>query len=414
MVSGGCFRHLGVKPIFGPARIVMLLIIHLLLGYRELRQLRYYEDDPLVHRLVGLKKLPEVATIIRTLLGMDDQSVQQIQQLMSTLVLERLKAQNLRRITLDFDGSVIGTNRFAEGTAIGFNRKKKGQRSYYPLFCTLAQTSQVLDVLHRSGNVPASHGARTFILACIAQVRNTLADVKIEVRMDGAFFSDAIVHALDEAKVEYTVSVPFERFAQLKQTIEARSAWYIINSHCDYFEMNWKPKSWNKRHRFLFVRQRHKVQQKQPLQLDMFVPYEYGYDFKVVLTNKRLGAAKAVAYHNGRGSQESIFAELKSHNQLDYIPTRTWNGNRIYLLATLFAHNLTRELQMITCAPTRNTQQKRPALWEFQQLGTVRRRIIQCAGRLIRPQGKLTLSMSANKPQQDELLHYLKGLRQTA
>jgi hypothetical protein len=155
------------------------------------------------------------------------------------------------------------------------------------------------------------------------------------------------------------------------------------------------------------------VQHKEPVQLDLFVPYEYGYDFKVVLTNKRLGAAKAVAYHNGQGSQESIFAELKSHNQLDYIPTRTWNGNRIYLLSTLFAHNLTRELQMITCAPVRITLEKRPALWKFQQLDTVRRRLIQRAGRLIRPQGKLTLSMSANKLQQDELLHYLKELRQT-
>ncbi|MFT5113941.1 MAG: hypothetical protein ACI8P9_003273 [Parasphingorhabdus sp.] len=57
--------------------------------------------------------------------------------------------------------------------------------------------------------------------------------------------------------------------------------------------------------------------------------------------------------------------------------------------------------------------EKRPALWKFQQLDTVRRRLIQRAGRLIRPQGKLTLSMSANKLQQDELLHYLKELRQT-
>jgi hypothetical protein len=162
-----CFRHVGVNPIFGHARIVMLLIIHMLLGYRELRQVRYYADDPLVGRLIGLKKLPDVATISRTLSGMDDQSVQQIQALMSQLVVDRLKAQKLRRVTLDFDGTVIGTNRFAEGTAIGFNKKKKGQRSYYPLFCTVAQTSQVLDILHRSGNVHDSNGARLFILDCI-------------------------------------------------------------------------------------------------------------------------------------------------------------------------------------------------------------------------------------------------------
>ena len=69
------------------------------------------------------------------------------------MVLDRVQALELRRLTLDFDGSVIGTGRSAEGTAVGFNKKKKGQRSYYPLFCTIAQTGQVFDVLHRSGKL---------------------------------------------------------------------------------------------------------------------------------------------------------------------------------------------------------------------------------------------------------------------
>jgi hypothetical protein len=34
--------------------------------------------------------------------------------------------------------------------------------------------------------------------------------------MDGAFFSDRIIDSLEQAKVEYTISVPFERFAKLK------------------------------------------------------------------------------------------------------------------------------------------------------------------------------------------------------
>jgi hypothetical protein len=409
-----CFRHLRVNPIFDHARIVMLLIIHLLLGYRELRQIRYYQDDPLVHRLLGLRKLPDVATISRTLSGIDDKGVRQVQELMGGLVLNRLKAQNLRRVTLDFDGSVIGTSRHAEGTAIGFNRKKKGQRSYYPLFCTVAQTTQVLDVLHRSGNVHDSNGARDFILDCIRQVKNTLPGVKIEVRMDGAFFSDDIVGALDRAGAEYTISVPFERFSQLKDFVEERTTWYTMNDRCDYFEKRWKPKSWKRRHRFVFVRQTSKIQHREPIQLDLFLPFAYGYDFKVVLTNKRAGAARIVTYHNGRGSQEGIFAELKTDNQLDYIPTRTWNGNRIYLLSALFAHNLTRELQMTASRPTRNTRTKRPALWQFQRLDTIRRQFIQRAGRLIRPQGKLTLSMSANRAQQDQMLHYLAAVQQVA
>jgi len=409
-----CFKHKNVSPIFGHANIVLLLVVHMLLGYRDLRHVRYYEGDPLVGHLLGLKRLPDVATISRSLSETDEQSVIALQQLLNTLVLERLASLDLKRITLDFDGSVIGTGRYAEGTAIGFNKKKKGQRSYYPLFCTVAQTGQVLDVLHRSGNVHDSNGAQAFILNCINQVRLALPGVLIEVRMDSAFFSDTIVNALDNHNVEYTMSVPFERFAELKGKINDRCRWYRLNEQCDYYESDWKPKSWKHRHRFVFVRQSAKVQHKEPVQLDLFVPYEYGYEFKVILTNKQLTAGKVVAFHNGRGSQESIFAELKSQNQLAYVPTRTWNGNKIYMIATLLAHNLTRELQIITHKPTRSTQQKRPALWAFEQLDTLRKRIIQRAGRLIHPQGKLTLSMSANAAVENELLQFLEAIDQAA
>lgn len=409
-----CFRHVKVTPIFGHTKIVLLLVVHMLLGYRELRAIRYYEEDPLVRRLLGLRRLPDVATISRTLSSIDDQSVEQIQGLNGNLVLERLSALALNRVTLDFDGSVIGTGRFAEGTAIGYNKKKKGQRSYYPLFCTVAQTGQVLDVLHRSGNVHDSNGAQAFILACIEQVKSVLPQAVIETRMDGAFFSEAIVAKLDQQGIEYSISVPFARLAALKEQIENRCHWYGMNSQCDYFEMDWKPKSWLRRHRFIAVRKSVKIQFKQPVQLDLFTPYEYGFEFKVIITNKTLAANGVVAYHDGRGSQEGIFAELKSHNQLDYIPTCTWNGNKVYLLATLLAHNLTRELQMIVNPPQRNTVAKRTSLWPFERLNNFRQRIIQRAGRLIRPNGKITLSMNANKAVENELLHYLRAMDQAA
>ncbi|MGI0023593.1 MAG: hypothetical protein ACREA4_00435 [Nitrososphaera sp.] len=47
----------------------------------------------------------------------------------------------------------------------------------------------------------------------------------IEVRMDSAFFSGEIIASLDAQGVDYTVSVPFERFAELKERIEARRWW---------------------------------------------------------------------------------------------------------------------------------------------------------------------------------------------
>ena len=96
------------------------------------------------------------------------------------------------------------------------------------------------------------------------------------------------------------------------------------------------------------------------------------------------------------------------------MPTRRWNGNQAYLLSALFTHNLTRELQMVTRAPDRSTQPKRPALWEFEQLNTLRHRIIQRAGRLIRPRGKLTLSMASNEATENDMLQILEATPRAA
>jgi hypothetical protein len=137
-----CFSHLKVSPIFGHHLIVILLVVHLLLGFRRLREIDYYRDDPLVLRLMGLKRLPDVSTISRSLSQMDAQSIGNIRRLSRSFLINGLQREQFPRLTMDFDGSVLSTKGHAEGSAVGFNKSKKGARSYYPLFCTIAQTGQ--------------------------------------------------------------------------------------------------------------------------------------------------------------------------------------------------------------------------------------------------------------------------------
>ena len=408
------FRHLRSNRAYDHAVAILGLVVHLLLGFRQLRDVRYYRDDPMVQRVLGLERLPDVATVSRLLASADCQSVTTLRQLCRQLVAERLAALGLRRLTLDFDGSVISTGRYAEGAAVGFNRQKKGQRSYYPLFCTVAQTGQVFDVHHRPGNVHDSNGAQDFILACVNHLRRALPGIQIEVRMDGAFFSDELVTLLGELGVEFTISVPFERFVELKGLIETRRHWRYLGETLAYFELRWKPKKWTRRYRFVFVRNRSAIRDKGPVQLDLFIPQQYGYDFKVLVTNKTIRAREVISYHNGRAAQEGVFAELKSQGQLDYVPTQTLAGNQIFLLSAALAHNLNRELQMATRQPTRRTTAQRSPLWHFERLNTLRCKLIQRAGRFTRPQGRLTLTLSANQAVRDELLHYMHALDQAA
>jgi len=406
-----CFGGRQGGKVYAPSTIFLQLLIHILLGYRELRDCRYYRDDPLVKRILGMERLPDVATLSRILKKADPKSAENLKRTLRELIFKRLSVMNLSRVTLDFDGSVLSTCRMAQGTAVGYNGKKKGARSYYPLFCTIAQTGQVLDFLHRPGNVHDSNGAREFIIACIKEVREALPNAVIEVRMDSAFFSDKIISVLEGWRVEFSLSVPFERFPELKGMIEGRRRLQRSDDDISYFEISWKPKCWDRSLRFVIVRTRTKKQYKGVVQLDLFVPHESGYEFKVIVTNKLAQAKTVAAYHDGRGSQESIFGTLKSQCQMGYIPVRSKTGNQIYMLAALYAHNLNHELQMSISSPQRSTTRKRATLWVFERISTIRRTIIQRAGQFTRPQGKLTLTISGGEDIKQRVLQTLAKLQ---
>jgi hypothetical protein len=405
-----CFEHRTDRLIVGFRSITLIMIVHLMLGFRRLRDIERYRDDPVVLRTLGLKRMPNVSTVCRTLCRMDRGSVENVRLLSREYVLSRLEAQKLSRVTLDFDGSVISTGRYAEGTAVGYNNHRKGERSYYPLFCTIPQTAQVLDLFHRAGNVHDSHQAIEFMSACIEAVRSRLPLAILESRKDSAFFSDKTVDFLDSQRVQFSISVPFERFAELKLMIESQRRWKRLDAAWDYFESDWAPKCWQNRYRFLFLRHRVKKQSKDPVQLELFVPHEQGYEFKAIVTNKRGKAKGILLFHNGRASQENIFSELKTQCNLDYVPTRRLSGNQLYFLSAVFAHNLYRELQMTTRKTDRQTTPKRSALWIFDEAASIRHRIIQRAGRLTRPHGRLRLTLSGNEVTRKEMMHYLDRL----
>jgi hypothetical protein len=409
-----CFQHINTDAVVGFHVVAMVLIVHVLIGYRRLREMDRYKDDPIVARLIGVKRLPEVSTVSRRLKQVDSKAVDELRAMSRRMVLEPLSAMGLRQVTVDFDGSVLSTGRFAEGTAVGFNKRKKGARSYYPLFATIAQTGQVLDLHHRPGNVHDSNGAGQFISGCIATVCEALPSVRMESRLDSAFFSDEIVDMLDTSSVEFTISAPFERFAELKTMIESRKRWRRLDRRWSYFELQWSPDCWTNDYRFIVIRQKVKKQRKGPVQLDLFVPYQYGYEFKVIVTNKRSSARNVLRFHNGRGAQENIFGELKSQCQMDYIPVRSLCGNQVYLLCSILAHNLMRTLQMQILTPHRRARENRAPLWNFEEVKTIRQHLIQRAGRLTRPNGKLRLTMSGNEATKTTIETYLNALQDAA
>ena len=252
------------------------------------------------------------------------------------------------------------------------------------------------------------------MLNCFRVAEASLINTIFESRVDSAFFNQDVFSAFNQNHVKFTASVPFERFPQLKDKIEQRKRWRKIDKEWSYFETQWKPKSWDCPFRFIFTRRKTKKQHKGPLQLHLFEPRDFNYDYKVIVTNKSESAKTVILFHNGRGSQEAIFGDAKNDAALSAIPTKRLAGNQIFTLCAMMAHNLSRELQMLAVESAPRALPKRPAAWSFEKLDTLRHRIIQRAGRFTRPQGELTLTMSANDAVRKDLLHFLDVLQKAA
>lgn len=391
-----CFASIDSGRVYGLARVVLQLVIHVLLGFRRLRDRDYYADDPLIARALGVSKIPDVSTITRTLAQAGAKEISRFASLVRELTLDRLEAERLARVTLDFDGSVLSTSGHAEGTAIGFNPKRKGARSYYPLFCVVSQLGMFLDRLHRPGNVHDSNGSVEFIDECVAAVRARLPRAVLESRLDSAFFNEQVLLRLEELGVEYAVAVPFAAYPGLKHWVHSRVRWNRLDDEWSFFELDWRPKSWSAKRRLVCIRQRRAGRRKGPLQLDLFEPVDPEFEFKVIVTNKTTGADNVLHFFNGRGLNEAVYGEAKQFAGLDYIPCRRRAANEVFTLSTMLAHNLGRELQMQVVEPTRRTSTTRAPHYELRTLGTLRHLLLRQAGRLTRPQGRLHLSTAAS------------------
>lgn len=405
-----CFAHARDARVFGLARVVLQLVVHVILGFRRLRDRDYYADDPLVCRVLRVDKLPDVATISRTLATADAKSVVNLRGLVRELVLDRLAALALARVTIDFDGSVLSTTRRAEGSAVGYNPKRKGARSYYPLFAVVSQLGMFFDLLHRPGNTHDSRGATEFIRECIQALRSRLGRAVLEARLDSAFFDERVVGLLEELRVEYAAAVPFSRFIALRHLVDSRERWRRIDDEWSFFETTWRPKSWSSKRRVLLVRRRHRTRRKGPLQLDLFEPVDHDFEYKAIVTNKSASAEAIVKFFNGRGIQEQVFGEAKQDASLGYVPCKRLTANQIYVLSTMLAHNLGRELQLRAAPERRRTTPTRAAVFVLRGLGTLRNQLVRRAGALSRPQGKLALTVAAPQAARrdfDELLEHL-------
>ena len=390
-------RHLsetGLDNDFGVVRMVLLLLGLLIAGGRRLRHLLFLQEDPMVLRFCGMKRIPTPRTVSRWLGRFTRTHRDRLLQVNDELVAEAVRRSQVRRLTFDVDGSVVSTGLQVEWAFRGFNPHHRKVPSYYPVTAYEAQTGQIFRVKNRPGNIQDGKASVSFLRDLFAQVRTTLGRrYPLEFRMDGAFFRSDVLELLENQKAAYAIKVPFYTWVGLKSLIQERRRWRRIDGSLSYFARSLTLEPWDKTLRVVVYRKRVHHRTRKNFQLDLFDPADGHFEYSAIVTNTGLNGRNLWWFMAGRGSHEKAYAELKGGFAFDCVPTRNYGANSAWQILSVLAFNLMRSFQAATTAQPRSRSRKRRTIYLYQSIQSLRYQWLNRAGRFLCPGGRPTLDL---------------------
>ncbi len=382
---------------FGIVGMVLAIVILIITGGRRLRHLGYLQWDPMVLRCCGLNRLPSDRTVSRWLAKFEDHDVDKLLAWNEDVVSRGIQLSAGRRLTIDVDGSVVSTGLTVQGARRGFNPHHRKVPSYYPITAYEANTSQILRVHNRPGNVHDGKASIDFLEQLVAQLKRTqLDDLIWEFRMDGAFFRADVIDRLEAWGAQYAIKVPFYQWLDLQSVIAKRTRFSAVDDQVGYFVTELWVEAWQRKLSVVVYRKRVGHETRKNFQLDLFDPDNGYFEYSAILTNKAVSGRTLWYFMCGRGAHEKAYAELKTGFAFASVPTHDYYANSAWQVFSILAFNLTRSFQAATIAEPRTSNRKRRSLRRFVSIQTLRFNCLNRAGLIIAPQGQPTLDVGTS------------------
>ena len=384
---------------FGVVAWCRVILGLLVVGGRRLHHLGFVKGDRLLQRFCGLKDMPTDRSVSRWLKRFGDPAVEALRRLNAEVVARVVGFYlHARTLTIDVDGTVLCTGHKVGGAARGYNPHHRKVPSYYPVSAFLAESGHVLRLHNRPGNVNDGKSSVPFLRALFDQIQETLGPTyHLRFRMDGDYFKEDVLDVLESHGADFAMKVPFWRCLDLQSQIRRRQRWQRVEDGVDGFFTSITVKKWERTIDVAIYRKRVFHETRKNYQLDLFDPDNGTWEYCAVATNLGFDVRRLWRFMAGRGLHEKIIGELKSALALDTIPTNHYEANSAWQQFVVLAHNLLANFQIETAVIERPRTHQRTAHWVLRSAQTLRFEIINRAGRLVRPEERLTLRLQRNK-----------------
>lgn len=365
---------------YNPAVYIDSLVLMLQGGGRHLEDLRELDREEALLKLIGRDQIPDPDSAGDWLRRMGDPKKGQAGLLGLGYLRDTLNARILRRdgrkeYTLDADAMFVeGEKREAQFSYL----KEKG---YMPMLGFLFEAKVCLLDEFREGNVPP--GARQFLFYRECKARMPKEKRIGFYRADSASYQEELINELEADGVFWAITA--DQDIAVKKIIRGikEEEWKEPTVGCGYWIAETVHTMNGTKRAFRLI-----IKRWEKHQVDLFDGEKYAYH--VVAGNwpeEEKSAAEILAWHNERGSAENFNKELKSGFGMERMPCGEGYANAVFFRIGMIAYNLFIGFKRLSC----------PLAWERHTIATIRWKLIQVAGRIVRHAGRVILKLVMEK-----------------
>ena len=297
--------------------------------------------DPLFVHLAG-GAVPSIDTLYDDLDRLDDVALTDLETLMATHGLSRLRALRGTYAHMDVDTSVMPIDGEHEGALPGPNPRYHGRRSFHPMLARIAETGTIVGGQLRPGNTGFGADDLPTLRRWVVRARDSLRrGVSLCVRVDAAGDCGPLLQMLHQERVFYVIKAVVS--PNLFKRVVSQTDWTTVDVDADelpirqvaeipFVRAGWEALDVPVRVIAVRSKERHG---KQLLLLD-----DADWTFQVFLTN-RVEDANDIAWdYDQRAGIEPIIAELKGGWGIGHASSYSFAANHAVLLLKLLAYNL--------------------------------------------------------------------------
>jgi hypothetical protein len=368
-------------------RVLISLLYALVLDLNRLVDTAHLQVDRVFHRLVGFDGYPHQSTFTRFLKLFTVSIAQKIGET-SVSLLDKVRGdfKDYTRLTLDFDSHVETVYGNQQRAKVGYNPKKPGRKSFYPLLCFIGETRDFLWGRFRPGNKNTAQGAVEFLRECLRRLPGEAKDIFL--RADCGFFDDKFLSKVERRGIKYAVA------AKLYSTIQmmlAGVSYQDLGNGIEVGEFSYQGYKWKEARRMVVIREEIKEGAKGKKQAKLFELK--GYSYQVIVTNiKEWNPEEVWHFYNQRACVENMIKEGMMGYGLDVAVSHYYGANVAHFFLAMLAYNL---MNWFKESVLEQRKVKRMAKW-------IRERFFYIPGKLIKRGRKWVLNLPLNWPWQEQ------------